>query len=79
MFTPLILTIPIFSAVASGAVVWPTMGSVLMWMLIVFVGCALVLIGGAVRETKRGRAANKKIADSALAPIAPVHADRQAA
>ncbi len=45
MFTPEILTVPVFSALGSGAVFYPTIGAVLVWMVIVaFVGSALGLL-----------------------------------
>ena len=77
--TPEIFTVPVFSALLSGAVVWTAIGGVWVWMLIVFVGSALGLLREALRETKRNRRADKKIPDTSPVPAAPVHADREAA
>jgi len=80
MFTPEILSVPVFSALDGGAVSWPTIGAVLAWMLIAaFVGSSLGLLREALRGTERTRAANKKIADSPLAPVAPAHGCCEAA
>ena len=74
MFIPEILSVPVFSAMGSGAVPWPTSGAVLAWMLIaVFVGSALGLLREALRGTDRIRVANRRVVESHLAPGAPAH------
>lgn len=74
MFTPEILTIPVFSALGGGAVPWPTSGAVLVWMLIAaFVGSLLGLLREAVRGTERTRVAKKRVVESRLTPVAPAH------
>lgn len=80
MFTPEIVTFPVFSMFGSGAVLWPTLGAVMAWMVIAaFVGSALGLLREGLRGTGRTRAANKQIADSPLAPVAPAQGYREAA
>ena len=74
MFTPEILSVPVFSMLDGGAVLWPTIGAVLVWMLIAaFVGSALGLLREGLRGTEPPRVARKKIAESRPAPIAPAH------
>jgi hypothetical protein len=81
MFTlPEILSVPVFSALGSGAVVWPTVGAVLAWMLIAaFVGSSLGLLREVLRGRERTRVANKRVVESHLAPVAPAHDCRAAA
>ncbi|MFI5397907.1 MAG: hypothetical protein ACHQ9S_20405 [Candidatus Binatia bacterium] len=74
MFTPEILTVPVFNALGSGTVLWPTVGAVLAWMLIaVFVGSSLGLLREALRGTERTRVAKKRVVESHLTPVAPAH------
>ena len=71
MFTPEILTVPVFSALGSGAVPFPTVGAVLAWMLIAaFVGSALALLREAVGQPLRKRVENKRVAELHVAPVA---------
>ncbi len=80
MFTPEILTVPVFSALDGGAVVWPTIGAVLVWMLIAaLVGSALGVLRDGLRGTERTRAASTKVADSPAAPVEAAHPYREAA
>jgi hypothetical protein len=80
MFTPEILTVPIFSALDGGAVAWPTIGAVLAWMLIAaFVGSGLGVLREALRGPVRTRAAKKSVAEAPLAPVAPAHGCCEAA
>ncbi|MFI5398600.1 MAG: hypothetical protein ACHQ9S_23985 [Candidatus Binatia bacterium] len=74
MFTPEILTVPVFNALGSGTVLWPTIGATLAWMLIAaFVGSSLGLLREALRGTERTRVAKKRVVESHLAPVAPAH------
>jgi hypothetical protein len=76
MFTPEILTVPIFSVLDGGAVPWPTIGAVLAWMLIAaFVGSSLGLLREGLRGTQR--AAKKTVAEPPLAT--PAHGCCEAA
>jgi hypothetical protein len=71
MFTPEILTVPVFSVLDGGAVLWPTIGAVLAWMLIAaFVGSALGLLREAVGAPLRKRVENKRVAELHVAPPA---------
>lgn len=80
MFTPEILTVPVFSMLDGGAVAWPTLGAVLAWMLIAaLVGSALGVLREGLRGTERTRAVTKKAADAPAAAVAPAHAYREAA
>jgi ABC-type antimicrobial peptide transport system permease subunit len=72
MFIPEILSVPVFSALGSGAV--PTSGAVLAWMLIAaFVGSLLGVLRAALRGTAQTRVANTRVVESHLAPVAPAH------
>jgi hypothetical protein len=74
MFIPEILSVPVFSALGSGAVPWPTSGAVLAWMLIaVFVGSSLGLLREVLRGTERTGVAKKRVVESHPAPVAPAH------
>ncbi|MFI5399357.1 MAG: hypothetical protein ACHQ9S_27840 [Candidatus Binatia bacterium] len=81
MFTlPEILSVPMFSALGSGAVVCPTVGAVLAWMLIAaFIGSLLGVLRETLRGTARTRVAKKRVVESHLAPVAPAHDCREAA
>lgn len=71
MFTLEILSVPVFSALSGGAVVWPTIGAVLAWMLVAaFVGSLLGLLRETLRTPLRTRAASKKSAEAPLARVA---------
>ena len=71
MFTPEILTVPVFSALGSGTVLWPTLGAVLAWMLIAaFVGSALGLLREAVGAPLRKRVEKRRLAELHVAPVA---------
>ncbi len=71
MFTPEILTVPIFSALDGGAVLWPTIGAVLAWMLVAaFVGSALGVLRQAVGAPIRKRAEKSRVAEVHVAPVA---------
>jgi hypothetical protein len=79
MFTPEILSVPVFSMLDGGAVLWPTIGAVLVWMLIAaFVGSALGMLREGPRGTEPTRAARKKTAGS-HAGMAPAHGCCEAA
>jgi hypothetical protein len=79
MFTPQILTVPIFSALDGGAVTWPTIGAVLATMLIAaFVGSALGVLREGLRGTERTRAAKKAVVETPL-PVVSVYEYREAA
>ncbi len=63
MFTPEILTVPVFSALGSGAVLYPTIGVVLAWMVIVaFVGSALGVLRERLRAPERRPAERTEVA-----------------
>ena len=80
MFTPEILSVPVFSMLDGGAVLWPTIGAVLVWMLIAaFVGSALGLLREGLGGTERTRVARKKIAESNVAGVTPTHGCCEAA
>ncbi len=80
MFTPEILTVPVFSALGSGAVPFPTIGAVLAWMLIAaFVGSALGLLREALRGTERRRVENRRVVELPAAPVARARECRAAA
>jgi hypothetical protein len=80
MFTPEILTVPMFSVLDGGAVAWPTIGAVLAWMLIAAcVGSGLGILREAVRGPERTRAAKKTVAETHSARVAPIHVCREAA
>lgn len=69
MFTPEIVTIPLFSALDGGMIAYPTIGAVLAWMLIAaFVGSALGLLGEAFRGTTPARVEAKTMAETRVAP-----------
>ncbi len=71
MFTPEILTVPVFSAWGSGAVLYPTVGVVLVWMVIAaFVGSALGLLREGLRVPAGRRADSLTIAGRHGAPVA---------
>ncbi len=71
MFTPEILTVPVFSALGSGTVLWPTLGAVLAWTLIAaFVGSALGLLREAVGAPLRKRVEKRRVAEVHVAPVA---------
>jgi len=79
MFTPEILSVPVFSMLDGGAVLWPTIGAVLVWMLIAaFVGSALGLLREGLRGTEPTHVARKKIAESHVG-VAPTHGCCEAA
>jgi hypothetical protein len=80
MFTPEILTVPMFSVLDGGAVAWPTIGAVLAWMLIAAcVGSGLGILREAVRGPERTRTAKKTVAETHSARVAPIHVCREAA
>jgi hypothetical protein len=80
MFIPEILTVPMFSVLDGGAVAWPTIGAVLAAMLMAaFVGSALGVLREGLRGTERTRMEKKSGAETHPAPVAPVHACREAA
>ncbi len=71
MFTPEILTVPVFNALGSGAVLYPTVGLVLAWMVIVaFVGSALGLLREGLDMPKRHRLGSTKVAHRPVTPAA---------
>lgn len=75
MFTPEILTVPVFSALGSGAVPFPSIGAVLAWMLLAaFIGSALGLLREAVGAPLRKRVENKRVAELHVAPVASARA-----
>lgn len=58
-YTPEILTMPVFSAMGSGAVPEPSVGVVLAWVLVAaFVGSVLGLLREAMRGNKTNRVEN---------------------
>jgi hypothetical protein len=80
MFTPEILTVPIFSALDGGAVAWPTIGAVLASMLIAaFVGSALGVLREGLRGIERTRTEKKTVAETHPAPVVPAHGCCEAA
>ena len=80
MFTPEILTVPVFSALGSSAVPWPTIGAVLAWMLLAaFVGSALGLLREALRGTERRRVENRRVAELHVARVARARGYSEAA
>ncbi len=80
MFTPEILTVPVFSGLGSGAVLYPTTGVVLAWMVIVaFVGSALGLLREGLGASERRRADRARVAHRAITPAAGARECHQAA
>jgi hypothetical protein len=80
MFTPQMLTVPIFSALDGGAVAWPTIGAVLAAMLMAaFVGSALGVLREGLRGTERTRAEKKAVVETSPAPVASTCEYREAA
>lgn len=75
MFTfpdPGVLSAPVFSFLDGGAVLWPSIGAVLAWMLVAaFVGTSLGLLREALRGTQRRPA--EKAAAPQIARVAPAH------
>ncbi len=74
MFTPEILSVPVFSVLDNGVVAWPTIGAVLAWM---FVAAGVGSLLGLLRETRptpvRRRAAEKPAAEAHPTGVAPAH------
>ncbi len=80
MFTPEILTVPMFSALGSGAVLYPTIGLVLAWAVIVaFVGSALGVLREGLRVPEQRRADRTTVARRPVTPAAPARECCQAA
>lgn len=74
MFTPEILSMPVFSALDGGVMALPSVGAVLAWMLIAaFVGSALGLLREALRGTERTPVATKGAAEVRVAPTPRAH------
>ncbi len=72
--TPELLSVPMFSALVSGTVLYPTVGAVLAWMVIAgFVGSALGMLREGLRAPE-GRRASTKVTVPHVAP--GVHALR---
>lgn len=68
---PEILSVPFFGALGTGAVLYPTVGAVLAWMLIAaFVGSSLGLLREAVSAPQRKRVEYKQVAEPHVAPVA---------
>jgi hypothetical protein len=65
MIAPEILSVPVFSMLDGGAVPWPTIGAVLVWMLIAaVVGIALGFLRENLRGTEPTPVARKKMGES---------------
>ncbi len=80
MFTPEVLTVPVFGALGSGAVVYPTIGAVLVWMLTAaFVGSVLGLLREALRTPQRRRGETRRAVELPAAPAARAPEYREAA
>ena len=72
MFTPEILSVPVFSMLDGGAVPWPTIGAVLASMLIAaVVGMALGFLREGLRGTEPTHVERKKTAESHVTGVAP--------
>jgi hypothetical protein len=81
MFIPFIpdLSVPVFNSLGSGAVLSPTIGEVLAWMLIAaLVGSLLGLLREGVRGSEGTYAEKKTAAETHPAPVAPAHGYREA-
>ncbi len=77
---PEFLSIPVLNALGSGAVLYPTVGAVLAWMVIAaFVGSAVGLLREGLRAPEIRHAQNTKAAGRPVAPAAPARECCQAA
>ncbi len=71
MFTPEILTVPMFSVLGSGAVLYPTIGVVLAWAVIAaFVGSVLGLLREGLGAAEQRRADHTKVVHRPATPAA---------